>query len=127
MARKPKDNKGQELWTKANWQGFVNVGMTMEEKKHVKANLLTEEAGLEFLMNVATDGYKCSMSYSIPEDVYTVSLTGQYQGRPNAGVTMSLRHREMIVCLSALSWCHQEAGVSGEWGERWEMKSSDNW
>ena len=127
MASSKSRKTEEKLWEKEKWKGFVNVRLSQEEKKAIKDNLLSEEAGLEFLMNVATDGYKCSISYSIPEDVYTVSLTGQYRSKPNAGITMSLRHREMITALSALSWCHEEAGKFGEWSDRYAIVGDDNW
>lgn len=121
-------SKGKEKpWNKAKWQGFVNVKLSQEEKKAIKESLLSEEAGLEWLMNAATDGYKCSISYSIPEDVYTLSLTGQYREKPNSGITMSMRHREMIVALTALSFCHEQAGRSQEWSERYTLMGDDDW
>jgi hypothetical protein len=119
--------KDGELWTKAKWQGFVNVRLTKEEKKAIKGRLLLEGTGFEFLMNAATAGYKCSISYSIPEDTYTVSLTGQYHQKPNAGITMSIRHRDLITALTALAWCQEEAGNLAEWSERWTLAEPDDW
>lgn len=127
MATKSSKQQEDKLWPKAKWIGFMNVRMSQEEKKYCKENLLTEEAGYELLMNVATDGYKCSISYSIPEDVYTVSFTGQYLGKPNAGITMSMRHRELIVALTALNFCAMEDGKSYEWSERFSVAGDDNW
>lgn len=127
MKTKNSKTKESTLWQKAKWAGFVNVRLTEQEKKEIKGNLLKEEDGLEFLMNAATAGYKCSISYSIPEDVYTVSLTGQYQEKPNAGITMSIRHVELMVALTALAWCQSEAGASQEWSERWTVGGLDNW
>lgn len=124
---KRRTKKEVKTWNKAKWNGFVNVRMSNEEKQVVKKNLLTEEAGLEYLMNASTAGYKCSISYSIPEDVYTASLTGMYQEKPNAGVTMSMRHRDLIVALSALKWCDDEAGFNGEWSDRFGMAGNDDW
>jgi hypothetical protein len=127
MARKKSSKPEEQLWSKAKWQGFVNIALTKEEKKAIKAQLLEEATGFEFLMNVVTDGYKSSISYSVPEDTYTVSLTGLYQGKPNAGITMSMRHKELITALTALSWCHEQAGTFGEWSERWTLREEDDW
>lgn len=127
VAKKSSQGKENELWSKEKWKGFVNVRMTDQEKSYVKDNLLEEMDGLEFLMNAATDGYKCSISYSIPEDVFTVSLTGQYQQKPNAGITMSIRHRELIVALTALSFCSREDGKSVEWSDRYSLIGNDDW
>ena len=127
MAQKQVKKQEKQLWTKQKWLGFVNVKLTQEEKTAIKDNLLSEEAGYEFLMNAATVGYKCSISYSIPEDVFTVSLTGQYQEKPNAGITMSMRHRDLIVAITALNFCATEDGVSQEWAERYTIVGDDNW
>jgi hypothetical protein len=127
MARKPKQQPEETLWTRAKWQGFVNVRLTTEEKKAIKEKLLSEANGYEFLMNAATAGYKCSISYSVPEEVFTASLTGTYQQKPNAGITMSMRHRDLIVALTALEWCHDQAGFSQEWSERWTLAEPDDW
>lgn len=127
MASKKSTPKEQNLWQKAKWQGFVNLRLNSQEKDTIKANPMKEEAGLEFLLNAATAGYKCSISYSIPEDIYTVSLTGQYQQKPNAGITMSLRHRELLVVIAALSWILREDGLSADWEERFEMAGNDDW
>lgn len=124
QAKKGKESK---LWTKAKWKGFVNANLNQQEKKQVKENLLAEATGFESLMNAATAGYKCSISYSIPEDTYTMSLTGQYQQRPNAGITMSMRHKELIVAISAMDWCLKEAGELGSWEERFGSIGSDDW
>ena len=127
MTRKTKEKSEDQLWSKAKWQGFVNVRLASQEKKAIKENLLKEEDGTEFLMNAATAGYKCSISYSIPEDVYTVSLTGVYQEKPNAGITMSMRHRDLIVALTALQFCSTEAGDFREWSDRFSVTGDDDW
>lgn len=127
MSRAKAKAKEGKLWNRAKWRGFVNVRLSESEKKHVKGNLLAEENGYEFLMNAATDGYKCSISYSIPEDVYTVSLTGVYQEKANAGITMSMRHRDLIVALTALAFCADLTGKSQEWSDRYSLVGDDDW
>lgn len=127
MAQKQVKKQEVQLWTKVKWVGFVNVKLNQQEKEAIKANLLSEEDGFAFLMNAATAGYKCSISYSIPEDVFTVSLTGQYREKPNAGITMSMRHRELVVALTALSFCATEEGSSEEWADRYSVVGDDNW
>jgi hypothetical protein len=127
MARKPKQQLEEQSWTRAKWKGFVNLKLSQEEKQAIKEHLLPEANGLDFLMNAATGGYKCSISYSIPEDVFTLSLTGLYREKPNAGITMSLRHREMIVALSGLNWLVREDGLSTEWSEKFTVSGDDDW
>lgn len=127
MARKRSDKPEVKLWEKAKWQGFVNLKLNQQEKDAIKKNLLKEEECLAGLQELAEDGYKVSLSYSIPEDVHTVSATGSYLGRANAGITMSLRHRDFLVAASGLIWCHHEAGKNGEWTERFGGANADDW
>lgn len=127
MAQKPIKKQESKQWNKAKWIGFVNLKLSQQEKEAIKSNLLSAEDGIDFLMNVATAGYKFSTSYSIPEDVYTLSLTGQYQEKPNAGITMSMRHRDFVTALTALNFCAQEDGLLVEWSDRYTIVGDDDW
>lgn len=127
MARRKKEPEVKTLWEKAKWKGFVNLRLNQEEKMAIKENTLDESECFAALRDMATDGYKVSLSYSISEDVFTVSATGAYQGRPNAGITMSLRHRDVEVACSGLIWCHEQAGKHGEWSERFGGTDVDDW
>jgi len=127
MARKKTESKGKELWAKAKWEGFVSVSLTTQEKAAIKKSLLSEDACFQSLMDAATDGYKVSLSYSIPEDVYTVALTGTYQKKPNAGLTMSMRHKDVVTAITAIDWCLREAGKEGSWEERFGAAPKDDW
>ena len=116
----------RQLWQKAKWEGFVNVKLSKEEKNQIKNNLISEEACFRFFMDAAVSGNKMSVSYSIPEDVYTVSLTGQYVDKPNAGVTMSIRHRELVVAVSALHFLMEQIGTVQEWTDVYTMSGNDD-
>lgn len=122
--RKPEEGK---LWEKAKWIGHVNVTLSGEEKKAIKDNLLSEEECLQFLIDAATAGYKVSLSYSIPEDVHTATLTGVYQRKPNAGLSMSIRHRDCVVAITALKWCLEVSGVDESWEERFGFVGGSDW
>lgn len=124
--RKTKQNEAK-MWERAKWTGFVNVRLQSTEKKEITESLLSLDECLQFLQDAATDGYKVSLSYSIPEDVYTIALTGVYVGRPNAGLTMSIRHREFDKAVSALKWCHEFEGPNGDWSDRWGDDRVDDW
>lgn len=127
MARKAKKVKEQTTWKKAKWVAFVNVYLAPQEKEAVKQNLLSVEGCLHFMQDMAEAGYKVSWSYSPGEDVHTVSLTGQYAEGPNPGLTMSLRHREYEVAITALAWCAQEEGMHSDWAERFTTAGGDDW
>lgn len=127
MARKKQDTQEKNLWEKAKWQGFVSITLQTAEKKAIKDGLLSEEQCLQLLIDAATDGYKVSLSYSIPEDVFTVALTGVYKDKPNAGLTMSMRHKDVVTAITAVGWCLTEAGKEGSWEERFGSTSHDDW
>jgi hypothetical protein len=127
MARKKKNTREQKLWAKAKWKGFVSVKLNQQEKKAVKEMQWTVEDALQFLQDVATAGYKVSLSYSIPEDVYTVSLTGQYEQKANGGLTISQRHRDLDVAMRAVYWMAEEDGYQVDWESRWGELDDDNW
>lgn len=127
MPKALKKPETKKLWEKAKWEGFVSVTLNSQEKKAVKDALLSEDECFQFISDASTDGYKVSLSYSIPEDVYTVALTGSYKERPNAGLTMSMRHRELLTAVSAIAWCYQEAGKDGSWEDRFGKTSQDDW
>jgi hypothetical protein len=127
MARTKKGTQEKKLWTKAKWKGFVSVTLNQQEKKAVKDMNWSAEDALQFLQDAATAGYKVSLSYSIPEDVYTVSLTGQYMEKANPGVTISQRHRNLDIATRAVCWMAQEDGYQVDWESRWGEVGDDNW
>jgi len=127
MARKKKQPEVKTLWEKAKWKGFVATRLTDQERAAIKKELLSPEGVSQFFMDAASAGYKVSLSYSIPEDVYTVSLTGQYQDKPNGGLTVSMRHRECDVAVTALWWCVNEDGYAIDWEQRFGKVDVDDW
>jgi len=127
MARSKKVTKESPQWTKAKWKAFVNVYLAPQEKEFVKKNLVSTEGCMDFLRDMAESGYKVSWSYAPGEGVHTVSLTGQYAQGPNPGLTMSLRHREYEVAITALAWCAQEEGMHSDWAERFTTAGGDDW
>jgi len=126
MARKKKAQE-ETLWEKAKWAGFVNVTLNSQEKNAVKDALLSPDECSQFFMDASTAGYKVSLSYSPPEDVHTMALTGTYKGKANAGLTMSLRHRDYETLVSAMAWCLSEAGFDGSWEDRFGNVANDDW
>lgn len=127
MARTKKAAPEVKLWEKAKWTGFVSIRLTSQEKAEIKKTQLSPEDISQFFMDAATAGYKVSLSYSIPEDVYTISLTGQYKAKPNGGLTASIRHREFETAVSALWFVVHEDGYGIDWEERFGEVDHDNW
>lgn len=127
MATKRKRTRKNEQWRKAKWTGFVNIYLAPQEKAAIAENLLEPDESFQFFMDAATGGFKVSLSYSPSEDVYTVSLTGQYQEGPNPGLTMSIRHKDPFKAVSAVAWAVQEDGIWIDWEDRWGSGSEDDW
>lgn len=127
MARTRKKPEEKKTYTKAKWTGFVNVYLSPEEKKQIKKELFTFEGCLLFLQEAGEAGYKVSLSYSQADGVWTVTLTGQYRELPNAGLSMSMRHKDVEVAITALWWCYHQAGAKGSWEERYTVASQDDW
>jgi hypothetical protein len=115
------------LWNKAEWSGFVNVTLNSQEKRKISETELSDADLLQALETISGAGYKISISYSIPDDVYTVSLTGYYKEKPNAGLTMSLRHRSFYKAVTAIWWCLEQSGLEGSWEERFGTDSQIDW
>lgn len=127
MARKKAQPREKRLWAKAKWRGFINARLNAQEKAAVKEMDLDGDTIAQFCADVAAAGYKVGLSYSIPEDVYTVSLTGQYVAKANAGMTLSMRHRDFATAMAAIAWCVDMDGFDADWAERFGGMDSDDW
>lgn len=112
---------------KAKWLGFINVYLSKEEKASIKANLLSYPMAIDFLSGCAEDGYKVSMSHSERGKFFSVTLFGQYEGKPNAGFAMSLKHADMLTAITALEHCKAEAEPSGDWSDRFTSSAGNDW
>lgn len=127
MARKKAVKPEEKQWTKAKWRSFVNVYLNPQEKKWVKENVLGLGECFQFLLDMAEAGYKVSWSYAPGQETHTISLTGQYKETANSGLTMSLRHSDYAVAITALQFCAEEDGMSSDWEARWTTAQGDDW
>lgn len=121
------NKKKPESNDKVKWQGYVNVYLSKEDKNHVKHNLLTDAAAIEFLLEAAENGYKFSCSYSNTGSFHTVTLYGNTAGTPNAGWAMSLRHSDFLTALSALHHVVGQDGWKSDWSERFTTVTDNDW
>ncbi len=127
MARVKKAPPEKKVYKKAKWQGFVNVYLNQQEKELIRSEELSDEEALVFLADMALTGYKVSLSYSPSGKFFTASLTGAYEGQPNAGFCMSLKHSSPNVAITALSHCVESAGKDGDWGDRYTLAGGNDW
>lgn len=112
---------------KVQWQGFVNVYLTRQEKEHVKSNPLDYADAVQFLADAAEAGYKVSVSYTPKPGFFTVTLYGNVPGHVNAGWAMSLRHADLLVAVSAANHVAGEDGLNSDWSERFDTASGHDW
>ena len=105
----------------------MNVYLAPQEKKQIKKETFVDGWYLEFIQSLADAGYKFSLTYAERGGFYTATAYGQYEEGPNAGYAMSLKHRDLEVALTSLWWCLEEAGLKGDWSERFTTGSDLDW
>lgn len=124
MAKKKVDAPALD---KVQWQGFVNVYLTKQEKSHVKDNPLDYADALQFLSDASQAGYKVSITWTEPPGFFTVTLYGNRPGHPNAGWAMSLRHSDLLTAISAVHHVAGEDGLNSDWADRFDTASGHDW
>lgn len=112
---------------KAKWAGFVNVYLSPEDKKAIKANLPSSDSIVKFIELMGMKGYKFSVSHSLRGDFYTATLYGQYEEGSNAGYAMSLKHSDLSTAIAALMHCQEMAGMDGDWSDRFTTSGGNDW
>lgn len=127
MPRKKTEKKETAVLTKAKWRGFCSVYLNKQEKEQIKKEEFAEEWYFHFIQGLAEAGYKVTVSYSEVGNFYSASVTGQYEEKPNAGVCLSLKHRDLQVALTALWWCLEKAGLNEEWEVTYQVNDGLDW
>lgn len=115
MPQKNNKNGQTKKSKKVEWQGFVRIYLTPEDKKAVKDALMQEDEVLNFMEVMALAGYKISTSYSSLGNFYSVTLYGNHLDNPNAGWAMTLRHKDLQTAYTALSFAHEFKSDLGDW------------
>ena len=112
---------------KVKFQGFVSVSLTATEKKKIKSQPLTIEQAFQFIVDAAELGYKVSVSFNADKEFFTATLYGNHSDNPNAGYSMSLFHRDLVIAVSALEHVLGEEGMTSDWGERFDTVGDNDW
>ena len=112
---------------KVKFQGFVSVNLNKEERTAVKEMVLTDGGTVEFFTQAAEMGYKVSVSFSDKGEFYTVTLYGNHSDNKNAGYAMSMRHKDMLVCIAAFYFLFSDTGMDESWEERFDTTDNNDW
>lgn len=112
---------------KVKFKGFVAVSFNKQEKEQVKQKELTDAQTVEFFTESAELGYKTSVSYSDRGEFYTVTLYGNSPDNKNAGYAMSIRHKDMLVCIAGFLYLFDDTGMDQDWSIRFDTQDDNDW
>lgn len=127
MTQRKTSRKHTPKVSKAKWRGFINVSLSSTHKKAIKERIHSDVEALEFLENLVSDGYKVSLSCEPSSATYTVAVTAAYDNLPEAGYAFSMRHKDMLTAISAVSYVHDVMSDGGRWSQVGAITSEDDW
>lgn len=103
--------------TKAEWVAFVNIRLESEHKAEIKR--MSEELAPDYvwrrLSDLMDEGYAFSLTPDVDNNAVIATLTGKYDGCPNAGYSMSQRHLSANIAALALVFAHDVIAEGGNW------------
>jgi len=92
--------------SKTEWRGFSNVPLSKTQKAVAKKLGWKEEGpALLYLMALASEGYKVTITQDPENTAFTVSATGTDE---NAGMTMTQRHSSLATACAAHYVAHTQ-------------------
>lgn len=102
-----------------DWQGFVDVVLSDEDRERVKALAEQGEFDLwQYMKNWIEDGYKLSISPHNRGDTVIATLTGKSPDCVNLGFSMSAFGPGMEQALVALAYKHEIVCEGGVWANQ---------
>lgn len=112
---------------KVKFQGFVAVSFSKEEKSAIKEWKLNDQQTVEFFVEAAELGYKVSVSFSDKGEFYTVTLYGNSIHNLNKGYAMSIRHKDLLVCVAGFLYLFNDTSMSEDWSDRFDTQGDNDW
>jgi len=102
---------------KANWQGYVNIRLEKADKAEIKkrAEKVKPAELWAFVLDCVNHGYQFSVSPDPENGAMIATLTGKDEAALNAGLSMSQRHADPAVAVTALMYAHNEMASGGCW------------
>lgn len=109
------------------WRGFVQCELSDLDKQHVRELLAAGETAWEYLLALAVEGYKLTLSFDHGNSSWVASLTCKRSSDPNVGLTLTARGGTVVGAMVALfykddavlkrDWAGRAAAVSRKFGE----------
>lgn len=102
-----------------DWQGFVDVSLTQDEREHVAALCDSDEIDvLPYLLRWVEEGYKVSISPHNRGASVIATLTGRSPENPNLGFSLSAFGPSVQGALYSLIFKHEEVCEGGVWANQ---------
>jgi len=84
------------------WKGFFNYYLTEEEKGAIKKLGVKEPATIKRIGELADNGYKLSVTYSVDKRAYFVTCTGSANCPSNQGYSLTQAHADLSVAVACV-------------------------
>lgn len=97
------------------WQGFLNCGLNVEEKRELKELAMSGEFEYADLNGLVDDGYKVTLNYSAKMRSYVVTLNDQNGESSFAGWSLSGQGSTLDKAFASLLYKHKY-----KWRDGWE-------
>jgi hypothetical protein len=107
MAKKATTKNEQPQRPMSKWIGFSDVRLTDGDKAAIKAADWDDYKAALYLVGLAQEGYRCTLSWDEDNHCFVVSATG-IDGNENVGLTMSQRHADFATAVCAHWYAHVE-------------------
>jgi hypothetical protein len=119
IAGMPKPERKQ-----AEWQGFVDVKLTGDEKAAYGEWGMDDEDLWIIVVDAVISGHKLSVTHNKQNDQFVASFTGQEGSGKNAGFTLSAYAKDWYNSIRVLAFKHS-AVLEGDWSKAAERAGDD--
>lgn len=112
--KKPRGKSKSNPFKKITWQGFINCRLDDEAKEDFES---WYDAGIPDLdsqwISLASDGYKTTLSWDIPKNMYTATITDNDAQSEFAGWALSAFADDPRKAIAVLLYKHKVVLVDG--------------
>lgn len=101
-------------YRQTQFRGYAVSNITSEVKAKIKKEKYTPERLYEWMEQVATDGYKFSLTFDESNQAFQAALYCKDPDSVNAGLMLSVRHVSSMMAVAGLRTIHVDV-YAGEW------------